>query len=107
MTFNNLLDTLGLENIHARAQKAKDGSLTGYQDAWDAATRVRVVLSPDAYKAASDAKANNFVLLTTQEVSADKQVEDKETGKVTTVPGSAYTNHFVFLGEPTTTLGRH
>ena len=36
-----------------------------------------------------------------------KEVEDKDTGEINTIKGSAYTNHFVILGQPTITLGKH
>lgn len=106
MTFNELLSKLELNALHVKEQKDLNGKPTGFRDHWDADSRTRVVLTPEAYAAASDPKVNNFVCLTSNPLSADKKIEDKATGKITVVPGSLYTNHFVMLGEPTVTLGK-
>tara|TARA_R110001606_G_C14887024_1_gene592136 strand:- start:73 stop:396 length:324 start_codon:yes stop_codon:yes gene_type:complete len=107
MTFNELLENFGRNTLNVVMQTSQDGVETGYATEWDADQRIRYVLSPDAYKSAGNPNVNNFVVLTSNLVSKDKEVEDKDTGEINTIEGSAYTNHFVILGQPTITLGKH
>lgn len=106
MTFNQLLESLGVNQLDVVMQKDLNGQETGYATSWDQETRTRVVLTPEALEAAADPNVNNFVAIKSNPTSADKQVEDKETGKITTIPGEPYINQFVILGEPRVTLGQ-
>ena len=107
MTFNDLLDTLNVNSLSLTMQKDLDGNETGYATQWDASTRTRVVMSPEALAGASDSSVNNFVVIPSSLVSKDKTVLNKETGAEELVKGQPYVNNFVILGEPTITFGRH
>lgn len=106
MTFNELLENLGLNTINVTMQKDLAGLETGYATSWDADSRTRVVLSPEALEAASDPNVNNFVVLSSSPTSKNKEVEDKDTGEINVIPGAPYSNKFVILGQPTISLGK-